>query len=75
MATEFITARFPDAEVPMTQTRARARRRVHRFIPPGSKARIREAGGDFGPWLPEAQAVDVALHARQQAPLEGHRRR
>jgi len=58
MATEFITARFPDAEVPMTQTRARARRRVHRFIPPGSKARIREAGGDFGPWLPEAQAVD-----------------
>ena len=48
MTTEFITARFPDAEMPKTQTRRAARKRVHGFIPPGSRARIREAGAEFG---------------------------
>jgi hypothetical protein len=55
--TEFVTAKFPDAEVPRTQSRAQTRRRVHRFIPAGSKARIREAGGEFGPWRTERDAV------------------
>lgn len=59
--TEFITAGFPDAEVPRTQTRLQARRRVHRFIPEGSRARIREAGGEFGSWRREADAVERTL--------------
>lgn len=58
MNTEFITASYPDAAVPRTQTLAEARRRVHRFIPPGVRARIREAGGDFGPWRREVEAVE-----------------
>ena len=56
--TEFITARFPDAEMPKTQTRRAARRRVHGFIPAGSRARIREAGGEFGTWRSERDAVE-----------------
>lgn len=55
--TEFITARFPDAEMPRTQTNLQAVRRVHDFIRDGEKARIREAGGEFGPWLREREAV------------------
>jgi hypothetical protein len=57
--TEFITARFPEAEMSRVQTRAEARERVHGFVRPGEKARIREAGGkdDFGPWLAEREAV------------------
>lgn len=55
--TEFITARFPDAEFVRTQTRAEAKERVHGFIRPGEMARIREAGQDFGPWRSEAEAV------------------
>lgn len=61
-ATEFITARFPDGSVPRVQTRRRVRGRVHRFIPLDSKARIREAGGEFGPWLPEPEAVERLDH-------------
>ena len=55
--TEFITARYPDAEFPRTQTRAEARTRVHDFVRQGEKARIREAGGQFGPWRNEGDAV------------------
>ena len=58
MRTEFITARFPDQEMPKTQTRRAARKRVHGFIPPGSRARIREAGGEFGTWRRELDAVE-----------------
>ena len=58
MTTEFITARFPDAEMPRTQTLPQALRRVHDFIRMGEKARIREAGGDFGPWRREIDAVE-----------------
>lgn len=57
--TEFITARFPDAEMPKTQTRAEMRERLHRFLK--GRARIREAGGDFGPWRTEAEAVRRVL--------------
>ena len=56
--TEFITARFPDAAVPRTQSLAEARRRVHKFIPSGVRARIREIGGEFGPFHPEIEAVE-----------------
>jgi hypothetical protein len=58
MRTEFITARFPDAEMPKTQTKNEALRRVHDFIRMGERARIREAGGDFGPWRRELDAVE-----------------
>jgi hypothetical protein len=56
--TEFITARFPENEMPRTQTRAEARERVHGFIRQGERARIREAGGEFGPWRRERDAVE-----------------
>jgi len=56
--TEFITARFPENEMPRTQTRAEARERVHGFVRPGERARIREAGEEFGPWRREAEAVE-----------------
>lgn len=58
MATEFITARFPDAEMPRVQTQRQALRRIHEFVRMGEKARIREAGGDFGPWRHEIDAVE-----------------
>lgn len=56
--TEFITARFPENEMPRTQTRAEARERVHLFVRQGERARIREAGGEFGPWRRERDAVE-----------------
>ena len=57
--TEFITARFPDAEFVRTQTRGEMRRRVHLFIPPGNRARLRVAGNasGWGPWRRERDAV------------------
>ena len=56
--TEFITARFPDAEMARVQTKAEALQRVHDFIRQGEKARIREAGGEFGPWRREKDAIE-----------------
>lgn len=64
--TEFITALYPDASVPRTQTLAAARRRIHRFIPSLASARIREAGEGFGPWLPEGEAVDRLEHRMEK---------
>lgn len=61
MVTEFVTARFPDAEVPKVQSRGEMADRVHRFIPPGSKARLREVGREFGPWRNERDLVDRVL--------------
>jgi hypothetical protein len=58
MRTEFVTARFPDASMPKTQTKNGALRRVHDFVRMGERARIREAGGDFGPWRREIDAVE-----------------
>lgn len=55
MTTEFITARFPDGEMPKVQTREQMRDRVHGFIK--GRARIREAGGEFGPWRREGATV------------------
>lgn len=54
---EFITARFPENEMPRTQTQLEAVRRVRGFIRDGEDARIREAGGEFGPWRREQEAV------------------
>jgi len=55
--TEFITSRFPDGEVPRTQSRTEMRARVHVFVPEGSRARLREAGGTVGPWRSEGELV------------------
>src|SRR5918995_2009856 len=57
MATEFATARFPEGEMPKIQTRAEMLDRVDRFIPDGGKARIREAGGEWGAWRGRADAI------------------
>jgi len=61
MTTEFITARFPDAEMPKMQSLQEAAARVRQFIRPGERARIREAGGDYGPWRREQDAVQRLL--------------
>ncbi len=59
--TLFVTARFPEGIVPRTSNRATMRRRVHRFIPPGVLARMREAGGSWGTWRREREAVERIL--------------
>jgi hypothetical protein len=56
--TEFITARFPEAEMPRVQTQAEALERVRGFVRQGERARIREAGGEFGPWRREKDAIE-----------------
>jgi hypothetical protein len=60
-ATEFITARFPDREMPKTQTKREALQRVHGFIPAKTRARIREVGNKdgFGRWRSEKDTVGV----------------
>lgn len=52
MQTEFVTARFPEGAVPRTSDRASMLRRTRTFI--RGEARIREAGGGFGPYKPES---------------------
>jgi hypothetical protein len=63
MSTEFITARFPDAEVPRVQTRARMRERVRRFIREGEQARLRESGqpGEWSVWRRQAETIERIL--------------
>ena len=60
-ATEFATARFPDAEAPHVQDQAGMRNRVRKFVRPGERARLRAAGGDFGPWREQAELVERLL--------------
>lgn len=55
MQSEFITARFPEGAVPRTSNRETMLRRVHTFIQ--GESRIREAGGDFGPWKSEPRVL------------------
>jgi hypothetical protein len=55
LTTEFVTARFPDQEMPKTQDRREMLARVRGFLK--GKARLRQAGGDFGPWRSEPDAV------------------
>jgi len=56
--TAFVTARFPDAEMPKTQTLEQAVDRMKRFLPRTSEARYREAGGDYGPWRKRSDIVE-----------------
>jgi hypothetical protein len=56
-STEFITARYPDAEMPRTQTKGEALTRVRDFLPDGSLSRIREVGGDFSQWRREHESI------------------
>lgn len=59
MATEFVTARFPEAEMPRVQSQRQMMQRVHRFVKPGTKARLRVAGDQtFGPWRRERDLAD-----------------
>jgi hypothetical protein len=46
--TEFVTARFPEAEMPKTQDAKEMKRRLRAFL--DGPGRLREAGGQFGPW-------------------------
>lgn len=57
--TEFITARFPENEMPKTQSRAEMRVRLRGFIK--GQARIREAGGEYGPWRTENEAIERVM--------------
>lgn len=62
MASEYITARFPEAEMERVQDRQAMIRRLRRFIPKGSDARLREVGEDFGPWRNEPDLVDRVIN-------------
>lgn len=57
MSSEFITATVPGSQDVKTQTLAKVRDRVRKFIPPGSRARVREEGKDYGHWRKEADVV------------------
>jgi hypothetical protein len=56
-ATEFVTARYPDAEMPRTQDKTEMLARVRDFIRSGDKARIREQGGEWSRWRSEQDSV------------------
>jgi hypothetical protein len=56
--TEFITAKYPDASMPKTQDRKAMMLRVRGFLDNAKRARLREAGGEFGPWLQPGDILD-----------------
>jgi len=56
--TEFITSRFPDASMPKTQDRKEMMLRVRGFLDPSKLSRLREAGGDWGPWRSKGETMD-----------------
>jgi hypothetical protein len=58
MATEFITARFPEAEMPRTSNRAGMMRRTRSFLKPSEQSRLREAGtSKYGRWRDTEQVI------------------
>jgi hypothetical protein len=54
--TEFITARYPDADMPKTQTKQEMMLRLRGFL--DAEGRLREAGGEFGPWRQKGDILD-----------------
>jgi hypothetical protein len=54
--TEFITARYPENEMPKTQTKQEMMLRLRGFL--DAQARLREAGGEWGPWRPKGEIMD-----------------
>lgn len=61
MSSEFITALFPGAQDVKTQTLKKVRDRLHKFIPPGERARMREEGKEYGKWRKEGDIVPVII--------------
>lgn len=63
MATEFITAKWPDRETVKVQSRAQMVKRLRNFLPPGESAALRKEGEDYGPWRKRSDLVEriVAL--------------
>ena len=53
--TEFITARYPENEMPKTQSDKEMMARVRAFL--DGRSRLREAGGEWGPWRPEPEII------------------
>jgi len=56
--TEFITSRFPDASMPKTQTSKEMMLRVRAFLDNSKTSRLREIGGDWGPWRSRGETMD-----------------
>jgi hypothetical protein len=54
--TEFITARYPDAEMPKTQDKKEMMFRLRGFL--DAQGRLREAGGEWGPWRQKGEIMD-----------------
>jgi hypothetical protein len=54
--TEFVTARYPDAEMPKTQDKKDMMLRLRGFL--DGPGRLREVGGEFGPWRPKGEIMD-----------------
>jgi hypothetical protein len=55
---EFIFTDFPDGDIARLINRPTLLERLRKFIPAGEKARIREIGGEWGPWRRESEAID-----------------
>lgn len=52
---EFVTARWPEGEMPRTQDLPEVKDRLHEFIK--GRARLREVGAEWGRWRPEQEVV------------------
>lgn len=58
---KFVIARFPEGELASVRDRSSMAQRVHRFIPPRARARIREIGGEWSQWRGERDSVHRIL--------------
>lgn len=62
MASEFVTARYPEGTMPRVHSQAQMVARVKTFMPPGVRARVREVGGEWTRWLLQPRAIDRILN-------------
>lgn len=59
---EFVTARWPEAEMPKTGDKPKMLARVRGFLRDGEKGRVREIGDErWGIWRPQAEAIERIL--------------
>lgn len=54
---EYVTAQFPEGRVERVTRRRAMVGRVHKFVPPASRLRLRKAGERFGRWRKEPDGV------------------
>lgn len=69
MAVEYVTAKFPEGRVERVTDRRTALDRLHRFVPPDSRVRLRKAGERYGRWRTERDGVGRALDIATRLPV------